>query len=119
MNPPIAYLVRVGSVDKTFPLLSDPGLSPTGIQQASEVREFFSASGIGPIKSLTTVAALQFADYVSMGITPDPELPPVIICEGEFMSIVRPGGIIMVQQDIPGVDKYVPVLGEVPLEDHN
>lgn len=118
MSQPIAYLVRVGSVDKSFPFLSDPALSQSGIQQAHEVREFFSASGMGPIRSLTTVAALQFAQQISLGITTSHDLPPVIICEGDFMNLVRPGGIIMVQ-NLDGTDKYVPLLGEVPIEGHN
>lgn len=118
MNAPIAYLVRVGSTDASFPLLSDPSLSAAGISQADEVREFFLASGIGTIKSMISAAALQFAERVSSGLTPSLNLPPIIICEGEFMKVVRPGGIIMVQETPQG-DSYTPILGEIPPEMQN
>jgi len=118
VSAPIAYLVRVGSVDKTFPFLSDPSLSIQGLQQADEVREFFLASGMGQVRSVITAAALQFAERISIGFSCSMNLPPIIICEGDFMKVVRPGGIIMVQESDEG-DKYVPILGETPIAEMN
>lgn len=118
MSDPVAYLVRVGSVDRSFPLLSDPPLSRDGVEQAERVREYFFASGIGHIRSTMTASGLQFADIVSSGFTPIHGFPQIIICDTDLMNVVSPGGIIEVHQE--GEEyRYVPVLGEIPAAEQN
>lgn len=121
MDTPVAYLVRAGSPDTSFPLLSDPSLSQSGIEQAEAVREFFFASGIGPIQAVTSTSIMQFAQLISEGFMPSKELPTVIVCDetaDPMMSMVYPGGIIAVYNDM-GTLRYEPKLREVPAEEHN
>lgn len=116
MDSPIAYLIRAGSTDTSYPLLSDPSLSKAGHDQVEAAREFFHPCGIGPIKAIMTASSIEFAELLASGLTQLRDLPPVYICDSPEARIVYPGGIVAIYADAEGY-RYVPKLGEIPKED--